>query len=35
VGQCKNNKLHGKGTLTSPDGKALVGEFKDGEFVGN
>jgi len=34
VGQFRNNKLHGQGTLTSPDGKQLVGEFKNGEFVG-
>ncbi|MBW2194890.1 MAG: molecular chaperone Tir, partial [Deltaproteobacteria bacterium] len=33
VGQFKDNKIHGKGRLTSPSGKELVGQFENGEFV--
>jgi len=34
VGEFKNNKIHGKGTLTSAEGKKMAGNFKDGEFLG-
>jgi len=34
VGEFKNSKLNGRGTLTSPDGKKLTGRFKNGEFIG-
>jgi len=27
----KNGKEHGQGTLTTPDGKKYVGEWKDGK----
>ena len=30
VGQYKDGKEHGKGTLTSPSGDEYVGEWKDG-----
>ena len=30
----KDDKMHGQGTHTWPDGKKYVGEFKDGEFIG-
>jgi hypothetical protein len=35
VGEFKDCKMHGKGTLTYPDGTCLyVGEWKDGKFYG-
>jgi len=34
VGELKNGKPHGKGTLTSPNGDVYVGEFKNGELHG-
>ena len=34
VGHWKDDKPHGIGTMTHPDGTKLAGEFKDGEFVG-
>ena len=33
VGEWKDGKKHGKGTMTFPDGSKYVGEWKDGEFV--
>ena len=34
IGDYRDNQHHGHGTLTWPNGEKLVGEFKDGEFVG-
>ena len=34
VGEWKNDKHHGQGTLTSADGSTYVGEFKDGKHHG-
>ena len=34
VGEYKNGKRHGQGTLTTPDGRKYVGEYKDGKFHG-
>ena len=34
VGECKDGKKHGKGTLTFPSGAIYVGEFKDGRLHG-
>ena len=31
VGEVKDGKRHGKGTLTLPDGEKYEGEFKDGK----
>ena len=33
VGEFKNDKYHGKGTMYQPDGVNFVGEFKDGKIV--
>ena len=35
VGEVKDGKRHGRGTLTLPDGEKYEGEFKDGEYNGN
>ena len=35
VGEVKDGKRHGSGTLTLPDGEKYEGEFKDGEYNGN
>ena len=32
VGEVKDGKRHGQGTLTYPDGINYVGQFKDDEF---
>ena len=34
VGEVKDGKRHGRGTLTLPDGEKYEGEFKDGEYDG-
>ena len=34
VGEFKEGKKNGQGTLTSPDGRKYVGEFKDGKQHG-
>ena len=34
IGEIKNGKPNGTGTITSPDGKKFVGEFKDGKEHG-
>jgi hypothetical protein len=34
VGEWKDNKRHGQGKLTYPDGREYVGEFKDNDFNG-
>ena len=34
VGEKKDGKRHGQGTLTKPNGDKYVGEFKDGEMTG-
>jgi hypothetical protein len=34
VGEFKEDKFHGKGTVTLPDGDELEGIFIDGELVG-
>ena len=34
VGEKKDGKSHGQGTLTFSSGKTFVGEFKDGDFHG-
>ena len=34
IGEIKNGKPNGTGTITSPDGKKYVGEFKDGKEHG-
>ena len=34
IGEFKNSKFHGHGTLTSPHGTKYVGEFKDSSFDG-
>ena len=33
-GEFKDNRYHGKGTLTSTDGAKYVGEFKDNRYHG-
>jgi hypothetical protein len=33
VGEFKNDKYHGKGTMYQPDGVNFVGEFKDGKIA--
>jgi len=34
IGEIKNGKPNGTGTITSPDGKKYEGEFKDGKEHG-
>ena len=34
VGEIKNGKPNGHGTLTKPEGSKYVGEFKDGKYHG-
>ena len=34
VGEIKNGKPNGHGTLTKPEGSIYVGEFKDGKYHG-
>ena len=34
VGEYKDNKMHGKGTITSYDGQKMKGVWIDGELVG-
>jgi hypothetical protein len=33
VGEVKNGKLHGKGTMTYPDGRIEKGDWKNDEFI--
>jgi hypothetical protein len=33
VGESKDGKIHGQGTLTLPDGSKYVGEWRDGTYV--
>jgi len=33
AGEWKNNKMHGQGSYTSPDGKIIEGTFKNGKFL--
>jgi hypothetical protein len=33
IGEFKNGKRTGFGTMTFPDGRRLAGQFKDGEFI--
>jgi len=35
VGEYKDGKRNGQGTVTWSDGKNYIGEFKDGKFMGN
>ena len=35
VGQYKDGKYDGQGTLTFPDGRKYVGQFKDGKYNGH
>ncbi len=34
IGEHKDGKRNGQGTLTSPDGRKYVGEFKHGKYHG-
>ena len=33
VGEYKDGKIHGQGTLTSAEGRVLKGMFRDGKFL--
>ena len=33
VGEFKDDKFHGQGTFTSPDGRRLVGYFRNNEYI--
>ena len=35
VGEFKDDKSHGQGTLTHPDGRVVSGLWKDGKFLGS
>jgi hypothetical protein len=34
VGEFRNDKMNGQGTLTFPDGSEYEGEFRDGKYKG-
>jgi hypothetical protein len=33
VGQWENDKYHGRGILTLPDGSVYEGQFEEGQFI--
>jgi len=35
LGEWKDGKRDGQGILTTPDGDKLIGEFRDGKFMGH